>query len=1518
MKTYLPLFVLLFSSIAFAGGGRNRVAGAETVIASLRFPIAVDGELSEWDEAKAKALALVSGGGEDARSPLPLAVFRAKVALRYDEEALYAALWWCDPTPLGPEQAPGSVPPGDGLILSMPTGEGATHMAFWREPAGDNARAVVWDGDTPPARGQDLEGVTQGYRRTGPTTYTQELRIPWSALGLDPAAGAVYRIGVELCFGGLDAAAGYKAWRRDQTRGGASTGNRWGGNMGWGFMDGIRSPEQHAPTYDPGTGALVTLMPAGAAAPPNPAVMHEGNEQTRTTAMIAVPAAGIAVDGVLAANEWKPEALTRIASEPTLFPDRYAVDVHWAYDDKGLYAGLYWRTGGPRLNINDPATLDRGYDGGDAIQIRLDTGRVSHIDAWYHDDSDTPAMNIVYGRFQRGLTNEKLPDALAAGARMAVHPLAGGGYTQEIFLPWKLITRTGTPLTEGDSFRVVLDLFFSGLEGNRIPFIVNARVEQSSGIVTLPFAAPADGLYTVVVVDCATGKTVRCLVTLEKMRKGQQVVEWDGLDDARQPLAPGLYEYKGLYQQGIGLKYLMTLNNPGSPPWQTGNGDGEWGGDHSPPAAVAADKDGVYIGWRDAEDGDGLIGCDLSGDKRWGIFGIDGRTDIVAVDGPNLYVANGGSVACLDKTTGYRRGFSVARGRVEVPRGSRTAPPARTSWEWDLIGARSFSQDTCCRRDDYWYTGRCRGIGGGVSGLAARDGRLYVSFLGTDEVVVLDGGDMTELERWPVTRPAGLAFAPGGELYAISGNGVARIDLADGSATPIMSDKLDAPVDLAIDRDGNLYVSQWGAAHCVAVFDPKGNPIRTIGTPGGRPWSGAYDANGMLMPRGIALDPQGRLWVAEYANNPRRVSLWNAASGRFVREFVGGTTYGGAEGGLIDPANPNRAFSDGVWYEIDLAKEGYRPLLTLRGRQSIDDCFAPRDMAGCGGFNIHHHQIVNAANGSRYMVTVQYAGPIAIGELKPDYSWQPSVAIGHVRREMTPPVDKLRDRDSPWPAFFAKHAGETYIWTDANGDGIPQEDEFQWRKGLPAIAAGWGTGAVDPAMNVYGGMGQVTRFAFQGWGANGIPRYDINESKTVATHGSQCDSVAVDAREWVFTLCQAERRGGVHSLSAFDPEGNRRWSIPTSTDYRRPDAISGEALLGPVGTGGEAGEVLGVTQWHGLHVPLVTTDGLLLARLLRDPAAGGAPGPDLYKGETVQYLNALDDGRVILAHGKNAHHFLQVTGLDTVRRFSGTFELTAAQAAQAERQRADGQIEAEANAPISIRISRKTPTVDGNLDDWDWNAAAAIGRKDRVPRAEVSLRVSAGVNEYVPGDTLFVAFKVFKNGSYLNHAKDDPSRLFLTGDAVELRFRADPAAEPGARELCMGDRRLVIGQVDGSPTAVLYNALVPNAKSPVVFRNPAGREVVFDAVSEVRNATVKIENTDEGYVVEAAVPAGILGKLWPRRLIPGDAGIIVADSTGRRVARAYRFNREARIVNDVPSEAALQPENWGVIKVTKE
>jgi hypothetical protein len=186
------------------------------------------------------------------------------------------------------------------------------------------------------------------------------------------------------------------------------------------------------------------------------------------------------------------------------------------------------------------------------------------------------------------------------------------------------------------------------------------------------------------------------------------------------------------------------------------------------------------------------------------------------------------------------------------------------------------------------------------------------------------------------------------------------------------------------------------------------------------------------------------------------------------------------------------------------------------------------------------------------------------------------------------------------------------------------------------------------------------------------------------------------------------------------------------------------------------------------------------------------------------------------------------------------------------------------------------------------------------------------------GKNLYAAFKVFKKGPYVNSAKD-ASQLFLTGDAVELRFRADPAANPKDKKTIMGDCRVVIGKKDGKDVAVLYRSLVPNAKSPVVFRNPAGTEVVFDSVEILKDASVLITDTADGYVVEASLPIDFLGgNLWPSRIIPGDAGIIVADSTGRRVARICRFNKDTQVVSDIPTEAALQPEKWGEFKLEAE
>jgi sugar lactone lactonase YvrE len=44
--------------------------------------------------------------------------------------------------------------------------------------------------------------------------------------------------------------------------------------------------------------------------------------------------------------------------------------------------------------------------------------------------------------------------------------------------------------------------------------------------------------------------------------------------------------------------------------------------------------------------------------------------------------------------------------------------------------------------------------------------------------------------------------------------------------TPVVEEGLSAPIGLACDGDGNIYVSDWGDAMCVKVFSPQGKLLR--------------------------------------------------------------------------------------------------------------------------------------------------------------------------------------------------------------------------------------------------------------------------------------------------------------------------------------------------------------------------------------------------------------------------------------------------------------------------------------------------------------------------------------------------------------------------------------------------------------------------------------------------------------------------------------------------------------------
>lgn len=147
---------------------------------------------------------------------------------------------------------------------------------------------------------------------------------------------------------------------------------------------------------------------------------------------------------------------------------------------------------------------------------------------------------------------------------------------------------------------------------------------------------------------------------------------------------------------------------------------------------------------------------------------------------------------------------------------------------------------------------------------------------------------------------------------------------ADG---PALYAQFHDPMGLAIDVDGNLYVSDW-VNHRIRMITPRG-PVTTVagsGTPG--PYSdildGPADTARLFGPEGLTVDDQGSVYVADTLNNRiRRIS-----PAGMVTTIAGsgpGTVYG-FDGAHVDgPADTARfndpsdvaVDTDGVLYVTD-------------------------------------------------------------------------------------------------------------------------------------------------------------------------------------------------------------------------------------------------------------------------------------------------------------------------------------------------------------------------------------------------------------------------------------------------------------------------------------------------------------------------------------------------------------------------------------------------------------------------
>ncbi len=1242
--------------------------------------------------------------------------------------------------------------------------------------------------------------------------------------------------------------------------------------------------------------------------------------------MHVVPAPGkVAIDGKL--DDWD------LSGANLMFLDEaskasYSVRGAMMYDKDYLYVGAQVKDPTPMVNhytfggeanmawnadaiqiflVSDPAIDSKASNRTGARMPPEEQAFVNMATLWYSTRDGKAGYFTTYTlRYADAKLNP--PGVEGAYARDP----DGMGYTMEYRIPWAVL-RVPRPLTGGDRIRMAWlmnwgndqgtslrtgmadirnpassDLLYMGpacwgkavfeKTGN-LKLAEKAVVSRAAGHIPVPFKLEKPGKVSLALCD-ASGKLIRTCLGAEPYPEGEQTYLWDGLDDGDQPLPAGQYTAKILTHDGIGQRLVCNIGVSGTPPNQTEDGTGGWAGDYRYPTTLAVEGERVLLGTPVSEAMVPSIITDLDGRKRCGTAAVGGAAVLHKGFGYLLGMGSG-KITRIEMEKGMFAPFTSGRPEAIVT----TQRPDEKKEDW---GSR------------VWQ----------MQGLAVAGDLLVVSSLTEDKLYLLDLASGEPRGESKLATPNGLAVAPDGTLYAISGNAVGRYDLKTLRFTQIVAD-LDEPRRLACDQDGNLYVGLHGKTMQVWKLTPKGQVLTKYGKAGGRPLVGTFDPAGLLNPLGIGVDKNGRLWVAEADAQPKRYSVWNP-DGTLWKEFFGSMDY--STTAYVDPAAPEFIYAQSVRYHVDYEKGSWSPDATILPRQWSDggmEFGLPGSHPGATFVNLQGRKFLVCGN--RGLTIYEQVGEAFI----PRLAYLP--LKGGKR---------------------AEKAGS--LWIDADNDGRVQPNEIAATKGF-GFAYYW-TPVVDDRLHLYSPVGDrwslhggtkstkpydIVRWDFLGFNDRGGLRYgDYANPTVVATDpdGGAVASVAVgdDGSSYALvsggSLERSQRaQGSGHRLVKFSPDGKKLWEYGnvhcafawTSAPYTPGD------LVGALDMRRALPDLVAVTGYYGQYFLIDAQDGLFVDALGQEQRSAYQLDQTMVLTENFNgtLYRHPKTGKTYVSGGDADCRIWELTGLDTLQRSAATVQVTAAMAATAvDNAQQNALAQREALGPRACTLSRlKSAAADGKYNEWGTVQWLPICREgNRTAQAQVGY-----------DDTnLYVRFQVADESPFIN-TPTDQRLLFKSGDAVELYLATDLGKRTEnavhKTEMKPGDVRIILARTaDGKLLATRYRYVTAEKEKPNTFSvetQSSGKDTLDDVTSW--NDLPMHAKLDKGeYMVEAAIPWAALGVTPKSGLeLRGDVGVIYGNEGGTRNAIRYMWSNkipEVSVNNDIPTEIRSHPNQWAV------